>query len=292
MENQPVGFIGLGAMGSPMAGKLLKDNIPVHVYDLQEPLMEELRRQGGRVHNSPLEVAQNAAVIICMLPHPTVFRDVIIGPQGILSGIRPGSVVIDMSTNGPEVDLECAGKLMEKGAHLIDSPVGKGTWAAGTGELTLLVGGDPEVVQSARWVLDKLGNSFIYCGSLGSGQVVKLANNLASCVNMAALAELYVLALKRGITVDVLEQALQGTGADSWHFQNSLPRVKRQDFEPGFKVKLALKDLTLIAQLSRDMGLDLACAEAAQAWYAEAVKQGYGELDWSVIAKGAEEKYR
>ncbi|MEH7384233.1 NAD(P)-dependent oxidoreductase, partial [Bacillus sp. JJ1521] len=194
---------------------------------------------------------------------------------------------IDMGTCGPSVDIECAEHLKTKGAYIIDAPVGKGTWAAGSGELTILVGGDKEVIKRAEDVLNKLGSQIIHCGSLGSGQVVKLANNLASCVNMAALGELYTLASSKGIEIDILQQALTGTAADSWHLQNSLPRVKTENFEPGFKTRLAHKDLNLISDLGEELGIELPVATEAIKWYQNAMYLGYGEEDWSVIAKAA-----
>lgn len=289
-KKQQVGFIGLGAMGSLMATHLLSNGIEVHVYDIQSTLCNEIAEKGGIVHPHPKSVAEHSMVIICMLPNPSVVRSVILGENGVLEGVKRESVVIDMGTVGPSVEIECAERLQEKGAHLIDAPVGKGVWAAGSGELTILAGGDKEIIARVEDILNMLGEKIIYCGPLGSGQVVKLSNNLASCVNMAALSELYVLAQKNGIDIDVIQEALTGTAADSWHLHNSLPRVKQDEFSPGFKTKLAHKDLELVVGLGEELGIDLPVSSNALSWYNNAMDKGYEDSDWSALAKAALEK--
>lgn len=290
MTTQKVGFIGLGAMGGLMASHLLSKGLELHVFDVQDALVQEFAEKGATTHPHPKSVAEHADIIVCMLPNPHIVRQVVLGENGVFEGVQKDAIVIDMGTCGPSIDIECSEQLATKGAFMMDAPVGKGTWAAGKGELTILAGGDPEVVERAKSVLGLLGNQIIYCGSLGSGQVVKLSNNLASCVNMATLSEVYVMALTKGIQVDILQEALTGTGADSWHLQNSLPRVKEENFEHGFKTRLAHKDLGLIVDLGNEIGIDLPVTRQAMEWYQNAMDLGYGELDWSVVAKAALEK--
>lgn len=284
-----VGFIGLGAMGMRMAKRLLELGYNLYAYDIEPSLRQELAEAGAVAAPNPAEVAKETEIIVCMLPTPDALRTVVKGDNGIVTSAHANTIVVDMGTSGPSVDLECAAILSQKGARLIDAPVGKGTWAAGTGDLTILVGGDEETISRAEHILRALGSKIIRCGSLGAGQVTKLANNLASCVNMATLAEVYLLASARGINAEVLATALNGTAADSWHLQNSLPRVVMERFEPGFKVKLAFKDLNLIHDLAEELRLTLPCVEAAIQWFKLALDQGYAELDWSIVAKVARE---
>jgi len=292
--NKSVGLIGLGAMGGLMGGHLLEEGFDLHVFDISENLVEELVKKGAKGHKSPKEVAEKSKHVICMLPNPKVVEQVILGEKGVIEGIQEGSVVIDMGTVGPTIEIECAERLREKNADLIDAPVGKGVWAAGKGELTILAGGKEETISKVEYILSTLGEEIIRCGSLGSGQVVKLSNNLASCVNIATISELYKLASEKGIEIDVLQKALTGTAADSWHLQNSLPRVKSEEFSPAsFKTKLAHKDLNLITDLGKEISMELPITAAAIKYYENAIEKGYGELDWSVLGKASvEEKVR
>lgn len=290
VKEKEIGFIGLGAMGNLMSEHLLERGYNLHIYDINKDLVKELEKKGAKGYSNPKEVAENSTHVICMLPNPQIVRSVVLGQDGIIEGIKEGSVVIDMGTVGPAIELECAERLKEKKADLIDAPVGKGVWAAGKGELTILAGGDADNISKVEYILRELGSEVIICGSLGSGQVVKLANNLASCVNVATLSELYKLANGKGIEVDVLQNALSGTAADSWHLQNSLPRIKNDDFSPAsFKTVLANKDLNLISDLGEEMSMNLPITHAAIKYYETAIEQGYGDLDWSVLGKSAVE---
>lgn len=289
-DEKSIGLIGLGAMGGLMGGHLLREGFELNVFDISEDLVADLVGKGAKAYKSPKEIAENSKHIICMLPNPKVVEQVVLGENGIIEGIQEGSVVIDMGTVGPTVEIKCAEKLREKNADLIDAPVGKGVWAAGEGNLTILAGGSQETISKVEYILSTLGEEIIHCGSLGSGQVVKLSNNLASCVNIATVSELYTLASKKGIKIDILQEALTGTAADSWHVQNSLPRIKNDDFTPAsFKAVLAHKDLNLISDLGEEISLDLPIANAAIKYYEKAIEKGYGELDWSVLAKSSME---
>lgn len=290
-KEPPIGFIGLGAMGSLMVSHLLSKGKEVHVYDIESSFCEKMEKKGAIVQPHPKAVAEHTSVVICMLPNPNVVRNVILGDNSLIKGIQPEAIVIDMGTVGPSIEIECAEQLNKKRAHLIDAPVGKGVWAAGSGELTIFAGGKKEIVDRAESVLNLLGEKIIYCGSLGSGQVIKLSNNLASCVNMATVSELYLLAQKKGIEIDIIQEALSGTAADSWHLQNSLPRVKTEEFNPGFKTGLAHKDLELVVDLGNELGIDLPVSSNALLWYDNAIEKEYEDMDWSVLAKAALEKF-
>src|SRR5699024_2525503 len=281
INNDNIGLVGLGAMGGLMSKHLINEGFNVHVYDVSRNTVAEVEKKGAIGHKSPKEVAENSKHIVCMLPNPYIVREVILGEQGVIEGIQENSVVIDMGTVGPTVEIECADRLKDKKANLIDAPVGKGVWAAGKGELTIFVGGVKKTIKSVEYILSTLGKEIIYCGCLGSGQVVKLANNIASCVNIATISELLKLARENGIEIDILKKALTGTAADSWHLQNSLPRIKNEEFSPAnFKTKLAHKDLKLVTNLGEEISADMPMTEAAIKYYDKAIEMGHGEMDW------------
>src|SRR5699024_10143077 len=153
INNDNIGLVGLGAMGGLMSKHLINEGFNVHVYDVSRNTVAEVEKKGAIGHKSPKEVAENSKHIVCMLPNPYIV------------------------TVGPTVEIECAERLKDKKANLIDAPVGKGVWAAGKGELTIFVGGVKKTIKSVEYILSTLGKEIIYCGCLGSGQVVKLANN-------------------------------------------------------------------------------------------------------------------
>ncbi|PSR26128.1 MAG: hypothetical protein C7B46_20235 [Sulfobacillus benefaciens] len=280
-ERQRIGFIGLGAMGSLMAQHLVSVGVQVVAFDVDETK----RRQFEFFADSPADVAKDVEWVICMLPHPDVLQNVLLGKHGIRETARPGTMVIDMSTSGPDIDVFCAQALEPSGVELIDAPVGKGTWAAGQGALTILAGGTSDQIARATWLLRLLGTKIIHCGPLGSGQVVKLGNNIATCANLAAVYEAYQFATSNGANVEALLEVMRETAADSWQLNNTVPRALANDFSLGFKSSLALKDLTLTLSRAATEGLHLPCTQGALTWYQRSVDAGDGDRDLGVIFK-------
>lgn len=281
MPQEMVGVIGLGTMGMRMAKHLVSVGVPVMGYDVRPGVAAALPFQA----TSPAELAAQVSYIICMLPHPDVFREVVLGDQGLTHGLRSGAIVIDMSTNGPGVDRECEPAIQARGAHLMDAPVGRGMEAAAAGKLIILAGGDPTVVERARWVLEHVGQEVVYCGPLGSGQVIKIANNLGNCLNLVAAVEAYQLATRYGADGRLLLRVMQGTAADNHHVRHTAPRALDGEFSPGFKVSLALKDLNLAITYGEALHLDLPTAHSAVQWYDAAVAAGDGDLDMGALFK-------
>lgn len=280
-ELQRVGFIGLGAMGNLMAQHLVSIGVPVVAYDV-----DETKRKPFKVSVPSLaEVAHQVDWIVCMLPHPDVLRNVLLGTDGIGVSAKPGTMVIDMSTSGPDIDVICARELERHGIELIDAPVGKGTWAAGKGELTILAGGTTPQIARASWLLSLLGTKIIHCGPLGAGQLVKLGNNIATCANLAAAFEAYQFVTCNGAKPEALLEVMRDTAADSWQLNNTVPRALAQDFSLGFKSRLALKDLALALSRADTDGMQLPCTQGVLSWYQRSVDSGDGDLDMGVIFK-------
>lgn len=283
-DEKRIGFIGLGAMGSPMAGQILQKHGALTVYDVDPAAVQALAAKGAARAGSPRDLAENSEIIITMLPHPDVLRAVVTGANGLLAGVSAGMTLIDMSTNGIAVVRDMQALLAEKGAKVIDAPVGKGPWAAEKGELTILMGGAEADCREVEWVLKMLGSEVHYCGQLGSGQAIKLANNLASCVNMSVVAEAYALAKAAGADLDVLTRVMPQTSADSWQLRHTLiGKVLQGDFSPMFKLGLARKDMQLIVEMAAELGVETPCAEASLDGYNRAADAGLGELDWGAV---------
>lgn len=279
-----VGFLGLGAMGTPMALRLLEHDVDLRVFDPSAAATRAFTERGVETAATPKALGAWANVLVCMLPHPNVLREVILGEQGAMHLLARGSVVIDMSTNGPAVVKACGARLAEKGVAMVDAPVGKGPWAAEKGDLTILMGGDRETCRSVEPLLRMMGSVVYYCGPLGSGQVIKLANNLVSCANIAVVAEAYALAREAGADLGVLAEVMPQTSADSWQLRNTfVKKVLNDDFSPMFKLKLAHKDMRLILEMAEELGTAAGCARGVLDWYARADAAGHGELDWGAV---------
>lgn len=279
-----IGFIGLGAMGMPMARQILANHGALTIHDVDGDAVQQLAGEGASPADSPREVGAASDVVITMLPHPDVLRAVVNGEDGLLAGMHAGTTLVDMSTNGLAILTEISEPLAEKGVRLVDAPVGKGPWAAEKGDLTILMGGDQADCEAVEWVLRMVGSQVLHCGPLGAGQAVKLANNLASCANMSVVAEAYAIAKAAHADLDVLMEVMPQTSADSWQLRNTLiKKVLNNDFSPMFKLGLARKDMHLIAEMADDLGVDIPCARASLVGYDRAAEAGHSDLDWGAV---------
>lgn len=285
-----VGFLGLGLMGLPMATRIVTAGYPVTGYDPDAAALERLVARGAAAETGPRRVAERSDLVITMLPHPDVVRRVMLADDGIVAASSPPRAVVDMSTSGPDVVRECAEALAQRGIAVADAPVGKGPWAAERGDLTILFGGDDATFDFARPVLATMGSTIRRCGPLGSGQVIKLANNLVSCANIAVLAEAYHLADAYGADTDVLVDVMAGTSADSWQLRHTLiGKVLAGDVSPMFKVKLAHKDMRLVLDLAERLGTSVDAARGAFRWFEAGMSAGHAEHDWGAVVLAAPE---
>ncbi len=282
MSGKRVGLIGIGTMGGPMARQILKKHGALTVFDTDQAAAQALA--AASVAGSPREVGAASDVVITMLPHPDVLDEVVLGEQGLIHGLAPGATVIDMSTSGMAAVQRLGAALAERGIKMVDAPVGKGPWAAEKGELTILMAGEEADCRAVEWLLSMVGSTLYYCGPLGAGQAVKLANNLVACGNMALLAEAYKMAAEGGARLDVLCEMMPFTSADSWQLRQTLNgKVRKGDFAPMFKLKLAAKDMRLIVEMAERLGTPIACGRAVLDWYDQGMEADLGELDWGAI---------
>jgi 3-hydroxyisobutyrate dehydrogenase-like beta-hydroxyacid dehydrogenase len=290
MAARQLGFIGLGHMGGGMVKSLLRAGFPVLAYDLKTQLTQAAVNDGASQGRSPAEVAAQSEVVLSSLPDPAAVEQAALGLDGLIEGVRPGQVYIDLSTIDPATTRKVGAALAEKGAKMLDVPVGKGPAAAASGDLTLMVGGDPAVVEEVRDVLRALGSSQFYCGPLGSGTATKLINNLVSCSVLALNAEAVVLAAKAGVDPGVVCEVMQTTAADNWHLRNTTqPLSLEGNFAPRFKLALAHKDVGLALRMGLDVGVPLALGQASHLVHSIAMGQALGDEDQGACLKAIEQ---
>ena len=246
MADKPsVGFIGLGIMGLPMAGHILKAGYPLTAYNRTRSKTRSLEADGAAVAASPREVAENSQMIVTIVSDSPDVQEVVAGPEGVLDGIRPGSVVIDMSTISPQVERDLDRQLREQGCALVDAPVSGGDVGARNATLAIMAGGDREAFDRVVPIFETMGKTITYCGPVGSGQLTKLCNQILVAVTLMRVSEALVFAGKNGLDQRVMIEAVKGGAAGSWQLSNLAPRVVNRDFAPGFMVDLIQKDLRL-----------------------------------------------
>ena len=286
-----VGFIGLGAMGGPMAMNLVNKGYNLTVYDIDETRIAELTKVGAQAAASCKEVAEKSDLIITMLPSSPHVRKAVLGASGVIEGLREGAVLVDMSTIDPLATREIEKILSEKGVKMLDAPVARGVPAAVKGTLAVFVGGDEAVFEQCRDALSAMASDIDYVGDIGAGEVVKLVNNLILAVTVCALAEGLVLGVKAGVEPDRLFKALSQGSANSFALQNHYRNfVLKGKFDKGvFPVEYILKDLDLVLNTSKRYGVPQYFGSLASQAYQQASAAGYGDRYYPVVAKVLEE---
>ncbi|MCJ7785390.1 MAG: NAD(P)-binding domain-containing protein, partial [Desulfobacterales bacterium] len=233
-----IGFIGLGIMGKPMAKNLLKAEFSIVAYDLNKDAVEDLVKAGALDASSSKEAAGRADVIITMLPDSPDVKEVILGKDGVLEGIKPGSIVIDMSSINPLVSQEIEKELRKKGVEMLDAPVSGGETGAIQGTLAIMVGGEEKVFKDCADILNAVGKNIVRVGGIGAGGFVKLVNQIIVAMNIAAVGEAFTLGAKAGLDPQVIHQAIRGGLAGSQVLETKAPMIFGRNFKPGFKIKL------------------------------------------------------
>ena len=278
------GFIGLGIMGKPMAKNLLKAGFPVVVYDRSKGPVEELVKEGAISADSAKGVAERAGMIITMLPDSPDVREVILGKNGVIEGVKVGSVVIDMSSINPLVTQEIARRLKEKGVQMLDAPVSGGETGAIQGTLAIMVGGEKKVFEDCLEIFRAVGKNIVHVGGIGAGGYVKLVNQIIVAFNIAAVGEAFSLGVKAGLDPKVIYQAIRGGLAGSQILESKAPMIFGRNFKPGFKVKLHLKDLNNALSTAKALGVPLPFSSLVQQIFISLMAEGRGEEDHSALA--------
>ena len=237
-----IGFIGLGIMGRPMAKNLIKAGYALTVYDKYAPA-DDLVALGAKAARSNKEVAAESDVIITMLPNSPHVREAVLGLGGVIEGVRAGAIFIDMSSIAPAASQELRAALQPKGVAMLDAPVSGGEPKAIDGTLAIMVGGDANVFETVKPILDKMGASVVLVGDVGAGNVTKLANQIIVALNIAAVSEAFVLATKAGVNPEAVFNAIKGGLAGSTVMNAKMPMILDGNFKPGFRIELHIKDL-------------------------------------------------
>ena len=274
-----VGFIGLGIMGKPMAKNILKAGFDLVVTNRSKASVEELVVLGASSASSAKEVAQQVDVVITMLPNSPQVKEVILGEDGVIDGIKEGAVVIDMSSIAPLASQEISAQLAKKGVELLDAPVSGGEPKAIEGTLSVMIGGKKEAFDKFYELLMSMASSVVYTGKVGAGNTTKLANQIIVALNIAGMCEALVLATKAGVEPELVYEAIRGGLAGSAVLDAKAPLVMHRKFDPGFKINLHIKDLQNALDTAHEIGapvhLTAAIMEIMQAMKA----QGEDNLD-------------
>ena len=283
-----IGFIGLGIMGEPMCRNLMKAGYACTVNTRTKSRAGQLIAEGAVWSDSPKDTAGKSDVIITIVTDTPDVEKVILGEGGIIEGIHPGSVVIDMSTISPSATQAMAAALKEKGADMLDAPVSGGDTGAIAGTLSIMVGGKQEVFDRCLPVFEAMGKSINLIGDHGAGQMTKLCNQVAVSVTNLAMAEALILAARAGLDMEKMLAAISGGAAGSWQLTNLAPRIIKRDFDPGFMVKLQQKDLRLVLGAASELGLGLPGASLAHQLFNAVEAAGEGDEGTQALVKSLE----
>lgn len=286
MSDKPkLGFIGLGVMGSRMASTLARAGYALDVFDIYPGKIEALTAAGAIGAGSPRAVAEKSDVVFSSLPWPATVREVYLGAGGVLEGARPGTILVDTSTVDPETTRAVHAAAAARGVQYLDAPVSGGWREAETGSLVVIVGGEAAAFDRAKAVLAVLGSSVHHAGPSGAGNIVKLVNNVMSMGNMLVAAEVFVLGVKAGMDAPTLFEILRGSAGRSYHFEKRLPNILARNFEPGFTVDLARKDLGLAVDMARSHDVPVPATSLLHQLYNASSALGDGKNDFASIVK-------
>ena len=281
----PVTFLGLGTMGGAMAANLARAGFPVTAWNRSPGRAPDLVGLGVTMAATPaIAAAASTIVVICVSDTPDV-EAVLFGPDGVVAGARPGTLIVDCSTIAPSGSWDFATRLTERGLSMVDAPVSGGSEGARNATLTIFVGGDVADVERARPVLSAMGRSITHVGPIGAGQAVKAVNQVILAGTYLGVAEGIVLAIKAGLDVEQIVSALGGGAAQSWVLENRSGRMVDNDYPLGFKVSLHRKDLGIALDLAAQVGAVLPVSALAAQLETGLIAQGHGDDDVSAVAR-------
>ena len=281
----PVTFLGLGTMGGAMAANLARAGFPVTAWNRSPGRAPDLVGLGVTMAATPaIAAAASTIVVICVSDTPDV-EAVLFGPDGVVEGARPGTLIVDCSTIAPSGSWDFATRLAERGLSMVDAPVSGGSEGARNATLTIFVGGDAADVERARPVLGAMGRSITHVGPIGAGQAVKAVNQVILAGAYLGVAEGIVLAIKAGLDVEQIVSALGGGAAQSWVLENRSGRMLDNDYPLGFKVSLHRKDLGIALDLAAQLGAVLPVSALAAQLETGLIAQGHGDDDVSAVAR-------
>jgi len=280
---EKVGFVGLGIMGGAMAGNLLEVGHEIVVHNRTRTKAEHLSQHGARVAASPREVAQRSDVVITMLPGPPEVEEVVAGEGGLLEGAAEGSLIVDMSTSSPILARQLAHAARERGVGMLDAPVSGGDVGARDGTLSIMVGGEEDDFERARPLFEVMGETVVYVGGAGAGQVVKACNQIVVALVIEAVAEALVLGSKAGVVPDRVVEVLSGGLAANKVLEVKGEKFSSHEFTPGGKVEYHRKDLAIVLAAGREYGVTLPVTALVEQMFGVLEAKGRGGWDHSAL---------
>lgn len=283
-----IGFIGLGIMGRPMAGHLMAAGHELVTYVKHGSLNKELADKGMVALDSPKAVAEQADIIITMVPDTPDVEEVLLGEQGVIEGLKPGTLVIDMSSIAPIPTQAMAKRITDAGGEFLDAPVSGGEGGAINATLTIMVGGPEASFQRALPVLEVMGKTITLIGDHGAGQICKVANQIVVALTIQATAEGLLFASKAGADVSKVREALLGGLAQSKILDVHGERMINRTFDPGFRIRLHQKDLNLALESARTLDLSLPGTANAQQLFQGCAANGGADWDHAGIVRALE----
>ena len=280
-----IGFIGLGIMGKPMAKNLLKAGHELKVHDLVTAAVEELVLAGAVKVESSADAARGSDLIITMLPNSPHVKAAVLGENGVLEGLAPGSILVDMSSINPIASREICLEVEKKGCFMLDAPVSGGEPKAIDGTLAIMAGGRQDVFDRVKDVLQVMGKSVTLCGDIGAGNTTKLANQIIVAANIAAVSEALTLGVKAGVKPEAIYSAIRAGLAGSTVMDAKAPMMMDGNFKPGFRINLHIKDLANALDTGHDVGAPLPLTAAVMEMMQWLKTNGYESEDHSALVR-------
>lgn len=288
LDGHKIGFIGLGLMGRPMAQNLKSAGANIIVYNRSQEVMNAFRHEGVQTTSSPINLVQmlgSDSAVILMLPDTKALEEVLLGPNGLISGLQKGCLIIDMGTSSVGATKRFAKKVSGAGGQYIDAPVSGGTISAKEGTLTIMAGGNKESMILAMPIFNVLGKKITHVGPAGTGQIAKAANQIIVGLSIGAVAEALTLAKRAGADPITVCDSLTGGFADSRVLAIHGQRMLYDNFKPGARSTIQQKDLIQALELAKDLGLELPTTKIVKSLYDKLINAGHGTLDHSALIK-------
>jgi 3-hydroxyisobutyrate dehydrogenase-like beta-hydroxyacid dehydrogenase len=283
---EKVGFVGVGTIGKPMALNILKGGHPLTVFDLNQAAVGEMIEAGAKGAPTPAEVARQSEVVITMVPDAPDVEKAALGPGGIIEGLAPGAIYIDMSTSAPATTRKIGAAMAAEGIRMVDAPVARTVDNAYAGTLAIMMGGDPADVDAVRPILERMGDTFTYCGPLGNAHAMKLVNNFISGGTVAVMSEALAFGVKAGLALETITQLVGSTFARNGILEHVLPaHAFKGDYAPGFMARLSHKDIRLALDLAAEAGLDAPVGKAIFETLQRTLDAGYATDDFTSMIR-------
>jgi 3-hydroxyisobutyrate dehydrogenase len=271
-----IGWIGTGVMGSSMCGHLIAAGFSATVYNRSRDKAQALLDKGAKWADSPRAVAEASDVVFSIVGFPSDVRAVILGPDGALAGCRAGSVLVDMTTSEPSLAVEIAEAAKKKNVHSVDAPVSGGDVGAREARLSIMIGGEKDVVDSLAPCWQAMGKTIVHQGPAGAGQHTKMVNQTLIATGMIGVCEALLYGYRAGLDLNVVLQSVGSGAAGSWSLSNLGPRIIAGNFAPGFLVEHFIKDMGIALAESKRMGLAMPGLALAHQLYVALAAQGHG----------------